>query len=432
MSAAAPGLIDRLKSTLSRVEAEGMHLLQVAETDVMQLLDNLKQHIADNPEPVFAILREIKPVLVVKNFALVTRFADVQEVLARDDVFQVTYGEKMEAVTGGPNFFLGMQNSPEYERDTAHMRTVMRRDDVGKIVAFVGKTAEDLVAASGGKIDVVQLSRTVPVRWVASYFGCPAKSETDLADWATVIFQYLFADLNNDPVLDAAALAAAAKVRPWLDEIIARRKANPTQADDVVSRCLALQSLGLPAMDDVSIRNNLLGLIVGAIPTTSKCCAQALDELLKRPDALAQAQEAAHAGNDPMLAQYVFEALRFKPNNPGLIRIAAEDYTVARSEMHATKIPKGTEVLAATQSAMFDGRMVDSPNEFQIGRPDYIYLHFGLGLHSCFGQYVNRVQIPGILKPLLQRKGLRRAPGPAGQLQIKGPFPSALAVEFDT
>jgi cytochrome P450 len=308
----------------------------------------------------------------------------------------------------------------------------MRRDDVGKIVAFVGKTAEDLVAASGGKIDVVQLSRTVPVRWVASYFGCPAKSETDLADWATVIFQYLFADLNNDPVLDAAALAAAAKVRPWLDEIIARRKANPTQADDVVSRCLALQSLGLPAMDDVSIRNNLLGLIVGAIPTTSKCCTQALDELLKRPDALAQAQEAARAGNDPLLAQYVFEALRFKPNNPGLIRIAAEDYTVARSEMHATKIPKGTEVLAATQSAMFDGRMVDSPNEFQIGRPDYIYLHFGFGLHSCFGQYVNRVQIPGILKPLLQRKGLRRAPGPAGQLQIKGPFPSGLAVEFDT
>ena len=432
MSAAAPGLIDRLKSTLSRVEAEGMHLLQAAETDVMQLLDNLKQHIADNPEPVFAILREVKPVLVVKNFALVTRFADVQEVLARDDVFQVTYGEKMKAVTGGPNFFLGMQNSPEYERDTAHMRTVMRRDDVGKIAAFVSKTAEDLVAASGGKIDVVQLSRTVPVRWVASYFGCPAKSETDLADWATVIFQYLFADLNNDPVLDAAALAAAAKVRPWLDEIIARRKANPTQADDVVGRCLALQSLGLPAMDDVSIRNNLLGLIVGAIPTTSKCCAQALDELLKRPDALAQAQEAARAGNDLLLAQYVFETLRFKPNNPGLIRIAAEDYTVARSEMHATKIPKGTQVLAATQSAMFDGRMVDSPNEFQIGRPDYIYLHFGFGLHRCFGQYVNRVQISGILKPLLQRKGLRRAPGSDGQLQIKGPFPSSLTVEFDT
>jgi len=432
MSAAAPsGLIDRLKSTLMRVEAEGMHLLQAAEADVMHLIDSLKQHFTDNPEPVFALLRNIKPVLVVKNFALVTRFNDVQEVLARDDVFQVTYGKKMEAVTGGPNFFLGMQNSPEYERDTAHMRTVIRRDDIGQITTFVGKTAEELVTAAGGKIDVVQLSRTVPVRWVASYFGCPPQSETDLADWATVIFQYLFADLDNDPVLDAAALDAAAKVRPWLDGVIAQRKADLSKADDVVGRCLALQRLGLPAMDDISIRNNLLGLIVGAIPTTSKCCAQALEELLKRPDELARAQDAARAGNDALLAQYVFEALRFNPNNPGLIRIAAEDYTVARSEMHATTIPKGAEVLAATQSAMFDGRIVDAPNEFRIGRPDYIYLHFGFGLHRCFGQYVNRVQIPGILKPLLQRKGLRRAPGPAGQLQMKGPFPAALAVEYD-
>ena len=432
MSTATPGLIDRLKHTLARAEAEGMHLLQGAETDVMQLIDGLKQHITENPEPVFVILREIKPVLVVRNFALVTRFADVQEVLARDDVFQVTYGEKMEAVTGGSNFFLGMQNSPEYERDIAHMRTVIRRDDVGRIAAFVGKTTEALVAASGGTIDVVQLSRTVPVRWVASYFGCPAKSETDLADWATVIFQYLFADLNNDPVLDAAALDAAAKVRPWLDEIIARRKANPEQVDDVLGRCLALETLGLPAMDDISIRNNFLGIIVGAIPTTFKCCAQALDELLKRPDELARAQDAARNGDDALLAQYVFEALRFHPNNPGLVRIAAEDYRIARSEMHATTIPKGTEVFAATQSAMFDGRMVDSPNDFQIGRPEYIYLHFGFGLHRCFGQYINRVQIPGILKPLLLCKGLRRASGAAGQLQMKGPFPSAMAVEFDT
>ena len=43
---------------------------------------------------------------------------------------------------------------------------------------------------------------------------------------------------------------------------------------------------GFSGMDDLSIRNNLIGLIVGAIPTTSKCCAHALDELFKRPDAL--------------------------------------------------------------------------------------------------------------------------------------------------
>jgi len=57
-------------------------------------------------------------------------------------------------------------------------------------------------------------------------------------------------------------------------------------------------------------------------------------------------------------------------------------------------------------------------------------MHFGYGLHTCFGQYINRVQIPGILKPLLKKKGLRRADGNAGQLQYSGPFPSSLEVAF--
>ena len=69
-------------------------------------------------------------------------------------------------------------------------------------------------------------------------------------------------------------------------------------------------------MDDVAIRNNLLGLLVDAIPTTSKCCAEALDELLKRPTELAQAQEAARNNNVALLSRYVFEALRINPNNP--------------------------------------------------------------------------------------------------------------------
>jgi cytochrome P450 len=425
--------MEKLKNGLERVEAEGLQAIAGVQNEAMSFLDRIKQHLLQNPEPVFAVLRRVKPILIVKNTALVTRYEDVQEVLARDDVFEVTYQKKMEVIGDGANFFLGMQNSPEYERDESHMRTVIRRQELPeRVQPFVAKTAENLVSASGGRIDVVQqLARVVPIRLIAEYFGCPATSEEDLASWSTVTFQYLFTDANNDPAVDTAARAAAAKARSWLDQVIADRKKQASQPDDVVGRCLALQKAGVPGMDDLGIRNNLLGLIIGAIPTTSKCCAQALDELLKRPAQLQEAQLAAGSDDDVLLAQYVFEALRFNPNNPGLFRIAAQDYTVAKDKMHATTIPRGTTVVAATQSAMFDDRIVDAPNEFRIGRPPYAYMHFGYGLHTCFGQYLNRVQIPGILKPLLKRKGLRRADGHAGQLQYVGPFPGSLGVVFD-
>jgi cytochrome P450 len=425
--------MENLEKGLKRIEAEGAGALANVQGDAMSLLDHLKQHLLQNPEPVFAVLRRLKPILIVKNTALVTRFEDVQEVLSRDGVFQVTYKEKMEVIGDGSNFFLGMQNSPEYERDQSHMRTVMRRQDVAEqILPFVARTAESLVAASGGRLDVVrQLSRVVPTRLVATYFGVSPTSEEDLANWSTAMFQYLFTDPKNDPAVGAAARDAAAKTRSLLDQAIAKRKTQGSQPDDVLGRCLALQKAGVPGMDDLGIRNNLVGLLVGAIPTTSKCCAQALDELLKLPAELQAAQQAARSDNDALVAQYVFEALRFNPNNPGVFRIAAEEYTVAKGKMHATAIPRGASVVAATQSAMFDDRIVDTPNEFRVGRPDYIYMHFGYGLHACFGQYINRVQIPGILKPLLKRKGLRRAPGDAGQLQYTGPFPSSLGVMFD-
>jgi cytochrome P450 len=432
------GLTDNWKNALERLEVEGMEALAEVQADVMSFLDHAKQHLVENPEPLFAILRRIKPILLVNNTAVVTRFEDVQEVLSRDDVFQVTYKDKMEVVAGGSNFFLGMQNSPDYERDHSHMLTVVRREDIHQQVApFVAATAESLVAASGGRIDVVgQLSRIVPTRWIAAYFGCPSPSDEELASWSTAIFQYLFTDIDNDPAIAAAARDTSAKTRAWLDASIAKRKARPSQPgtpppDDVLGRCLALQNAGVPGMDDSTIRTNLLGLFVGAIPTTSKCCTQALDELLKRPADLAKAQDSAASNNDSLLADYVFEALRFNPNNPVVVRLTAQDHTLAKGTMHETLIPKGASVVAATQSAMFDERFVESPNEIRTGRPAYLYMHFGYGLHTCFGQYINRVQIPGILKPLLKRKNLRRAAGAAGQLTYSGPFPSTMSVQFD-
>ena len=108
-------LLEHLTATLRRWENDTSADIDAAlgeiRVDLMSFLAGLKTALARNPEPVFAILRKIKPILVVDNFALVTRFDDVQEVLARDEIFQVTYGPKMQVITASSNFFLGMQNT---------------------------------------------------------------------------------------------------------------------------------------------------------------------------------------------------------------------------------------------------------------------------------------------------------------------------------
>jgi cytochrome P450 len=341
----------------------------------------------------------------------------------------------MAEITGGRNFFLGMQNTAEYTRDVSNMRLAVRRTDVAEIVKpFVEQRAAALVDAALGRIDVPQdLSLRVPAQLMDTYFGTPGPSERKMIEWTTIMFWYLFIDLRADPAIIARAETAAAECRAYLDSRIAERKQNPAHNDDILNRCLAMQAAGLPGMDDLCVRNNLIGLLIGAVPTTSKSAILALDQLLDRPEMLAGAQAAARAGDDALLAAHVFEALRFNPLSPIVYRRAIRDTVIARNTLRAAKIPKSTMVMAATLSAMFDPSRTRAPNAFRTDRDWNDYILWGYGLHTCFGAHINRVTIPGILKPLLKKPGLRRAAGPAGQIDSGGtPFPVHFVLEFDT
>jgi cytochrome P450 len=80
---------------------------------------------------------------------------------------------------------------------------------------------------------------------------------------------------------------------------------------------------------------------------------------------------------------------------------------------------------------MFDPDVFTSPAEFN-GRRATEYLHFGYGMHSCFGKAINGVEIPELLAALLRLPNLRRAPGSEGQILYDGPFPNRLVLEFDS
>jgi cytochrome P450 len=398
----------------------------------------------DGQRMVFGFLRAFLPNLVIGKVlvkayentgtAIISRNDDVKEVLNRDEDFEVVYGPRMRTITGGENFFLGMQNIPRYTQDTSNMRIAIRRDDIpGIIIPAAAKQADEIVSSSGGKLDLPQaLTLQVPAQMVAEYFGTPGPTRQEMIDWTTVMFWYLFIDLQADPKTIARAEEAAKNCRDYLDKAIAERQANPTDADDVLNRCLEMQAAEIPGMDDLGIRNNMIGMLIGAIPTISKSATQIMDQLFDRPDALAVARNAAMSDQDDVLAGCIFEAFRFNPINPVIYRRAARDAVVARGTLRARKIPKGSMVFAANFSAMFDPLKIDAPNSFRTDRPWEDYMLWGYAMHTCSGAYINRAIIPALLKPLLKQNNLRRAAGPAGRIDTSGtPFAVHMHVEFD-
>ncbi len=94
-------------------------------------------------------------------------------------------------------------------------------------------------------------------------------------------------------------------------------------------------------------------------------------------------------------------------------------------------MPEGATVYAAFSSAMMDERRLLDPQAFNPRRLPHEYIHFGYGLHTCFGAQMNKALLPLMLKPLLARPNLRRAPGPDGVLSKRGAFSERLRVKYD-
>jgi cytochrome P450 len=233
-------------------------------------------------------------------------------------------------------------------------------------------------------------------------------------------------------------MTSGVEMRAYVDDLIKERKeainnsyGEPDTSDDVLSRLLRMQTSPDASFNDARTRDNIIGTILGSVDTTSKAIAYAVDELLRRPQQLAEARAAALSDNDDALTHYVFEALRFKPQSAALLRLCEKPYTLAKGTGRDTAIKPGTLIFAAASSAMFDPAYIEAPEEFRNDRDlDLDYLHFGYGRHMCFGRFISRLQIVGVIKELLRAGELQRIPGAEGEIKQDGPFPDSLVVEI--
>lgn len=385
--------------------------------------------------PVSWVLRRFAPVLKVGTRVIVSRHADVVDVLNRDRDFTISQvnGPSIDRINGP--FILAMDRGPEYERDHAALRLAARYTDLDRVRALARDSAARRVDAArpARTIEAVQgLTRAVAADVVAGYFGFPGPDRATMTRWLRNLFQDAFANPIGDPFVRKAALQSFAELKAWIPGEIARRRSDGVaDADDVLGRLIAMQTPEHPWADDDWVRRNVAGLVVGAVDTTSRFSILAVDELLRRPRELRGAHDAARADDIDRVRQYAWEAVRFNPHTPLMSRFCAAGAVVAEGTKRAKKIPAGTGVLIDVIGATFDPDGFPDPGRFRIDRDVRSYLHFGWGMHQCFGLAVNHVQIPEIVAALLRLPGLRRAPGRAGHVALDGPFPERLVLAFD-
>ena len=405
----------------------------------------------------YAILRNVAPVLKIGNLYLATRYDDVAYVRKHDALFEAPYGREMKALTNGVNFLLGMDKTSGHQRQLEFIlgrknewEGVIRPSDIDEIIVpQVRKCAGQLLDCAGGEIDVIQdyLTR-ISAEVCAYYYGLEPDDPDAFARWLMSLSALLFADYGGEEAVRRLALVGAKRVETLVRKSIekARLALDPAAPKDalcdqpgyeawientVIGRLVSLQleRNGEPSDDEIVAM--IIGLAVGFVPTGAAAGGNILQVLFEKKARLREAQEAARNGDDEKLGDILDEALRFKPPIfPGLPRYVVRQAAPGEHEAanpRIDKIPQGATILVASASAMFDGRALGADiSKFKPGRklpkPD---LQFGGAdnLHYCFGEKIFRAVALESFKALLPFEDLRPKPGKEHRLHKAGPFP---------
>jgi cytochrome P450 len=385
---------------------------------------------------VLAILRWLWPIARIGKNVVVTRHDAVTTALERPNDFSVVpvYEEKMRRTSG--DFYLGMDDTARYHREREFTNRALAAMDLDWYRELARRFTREALGevSTSGRLDVVQeLSWLVPVRLCEEFFGVTGPDRRSLTRWVRYIFQHLFLNLGNDRVVAKRAENLAREMRAHVHGLITQCREELVRGSDrrdFLSQLVRLAGESDPAVDDDLILRNVGGVILGSVDTVSRAVINALQELLARPSELDAAQRAARSSDVDATSRYVFEALRFNPHNPLVVRYAAQDTTLETAGRGKVRVPKGSRVFALTYAAMFDPKHYERPNAFRTDRKGRSHLQFGFGLHRCFGERVALIAIEEMTQAVLALEHLARAPGEAGELILDGPFPDHFRVTF--
>ncbi len=399
----------------------------------------------ENAKKMFDELREKEPIFIVQPvpapkklpdlgkpwIVIATKYDDVLEILRdKNKIFSVDlYAKKMDDPRGP--FVLGMEHHKErYKKELNIIKKAVypQNGDVGTTIydtidRFASEIINDLKGK--GKIDVIgDLVWPVTLRLNGEYFGVPGPgpgSELKIFKrWCRDIYTDLFLNLRGDREWERRAEIAVPEMNSYLDDLIKVRrkelKHSQKEPDTVLDRLIQSQEGEGDKFEDkdpwVGVRRNIFGMVIAVVETTLKAVPRTIDQLLKHEAIFPKAREAAlafsHTQDPELFIKYVFEAMRFNPQNHVLFRLAQEPFKLAEGTNRETVCPAPALVFAGNLGAMFDAEKIQDPEEFRLDRPDDNYLFFGYEHHRCLGEQISRIQIPLLVKHVVTLSNLRR------------------------
>lgn len=331
---------------------------------------------------------------------LICRYADVREVLRRQDVFSRAAAAHADEVDVAGTM-LGMDGD-EHARVRATVKDAFTRPAVDELRDAVRAAAEARLASmvdAGAPADLVR-DFAVPFALdvICDLLGLPAADRMRFRRWGDMFLGA--GDLSRE---DAAR--SAEEMGGYLWGQLERRRGRP--GDDLLGR-IATAAADQPA--DVQIKLPI-SLVVGGWETTASSIATFVHVLQTEPygpDGTGWAHLVARPDRlDAAVAE--LERLHSTSNGDEMPRRVMADVTLPSG----ARLAEGDIVVPSHDAANRDPDVFPDPERMDFDRAPNPHLSFGHGPHHCIGAHLGALEVRTALGLLLRDlPGLRLAVPP--------------------
>ncbi|MFE9366391.1 cytochrome P450 [Streptomyces sp. NPDC006978] len=329
---------------------------------------------------------------LVKSVLSDPRFSSRREFMRHPTV---DYGGlELPAVPPGEFLLMDAPQHSRYRKPLMGKFTVRRMRLLTERVEQITAEHLDAMEASAPPADLVSaFAKPVPARVICELLGVPQADRDS--------FQAQFESFMDAEAQDEEAVAAYTTTRHRLGELVAAKRAHPT--DDVLSE------LTDSDLTDEELQGMALVLLAAGLDTTANMLALGTFALLRHPEQL----DALRA--DPGLTdRAVEELLRYLSVGKTFMRTALEDVRLGGRTVTA-----GSSLILSYNTANRDPERFADPHVLDFQRQERGHVAFGHGIHQCLGQQLARVEMRVGFPALVNRFPTLRLAVPAEDVVMR-------------
>ena len=340
-----------------------------------------------NPHPVYAALREERPVHLNDRprFWAISRFEDVEAALRQWPIFSSASGITLDGFSGIKPMIILMDPPRQ-----AELRRVLQKaftaKRIGSQESLIRHTARALLDAipSEAEVDLVStFTGPFPIMVIAEMLGVDPCDRDLFKQWSNGIMATTAGDYeslirNYDHIFD------------YFRGVVAARRTSPR--DDLVT-ALVQAEVDEHKLTDDDILGFCALLLIAGNETTTNLLGNAATVLAAHPDPRAQI-----VADMSLLPNAIEEVLRFEGPVPTLTRTTTTDV-----EIGGHTISAGEKVMLLLAAANRDPRVFDDADRFDIHRVARKHIAFGSGIHFCMGANLARLEARIAFEELLSR-----------------------------